>query len=306
MTLAKIFRPYLPHLALICSVVMLGLSFVGVRAIMADNAAPATLGALRYAIAAMAMAPFLLSASKWRLPGRVLIGMILLGGLQFGFFHLFVNTALQEIPASRGAVIFALIPILTMLIAAATGREALTVVKISGALLAFAGVALAIGEKAFAVAQPGGWNGAGDWTGELLFFLAVSCGATYNALSHRMLRDHAFIPLTAVAMAAGAMVLAPFAFLEQPVSVVAAYDWGDWLWLGYLAVPAGALGFFLFNYGLRNSSPAKASIWVPLSPISAAFFGALLLDEHLSGLFLVGLACAVCGPLVVNWRGKTG
>ena len=287
----------LPHGALLLSVGLLGLSFVGIRAIMADQEAAASLGFLRYGIATLILLPLLWRRRIVMPPLKVVLMVALLGILQFGLFHLFVNTALQDIPASRGAVIFALIPIMTMLIAALAGRDSLNGIKLFAAILSVIGVALAIGEKAFAPA-----TGASSWTGELLFFLAVCCGATYNAFASRLMQNRSVLLLTIIGMSAGTMVIFPVAYNEGVGSVIAGYDTRDWLWILYLAGPAAAFSLFLFNWGLQQLSPSQAAIYVPIAPIMAAAFGALILNEHLSSLFLVGLACAVTGPIIVNWR----
>ena len=287
----------LPHGALLLSVVMLGLSFVGIRAIMADQEAAASLGFLRYGLATLILLPLLWRRRIVMPPLKVLFLVALLGILQFGLFHLFVNTALKDIPASRGAVIFALIPIMTMLIAAMAGRDSLNGIKLFAAVLSIVGVALAIGEKAFASSTT-----SGNWTGEILFFMAVCCGATYNAFSSRLMQNRSVLLLTIVGMSAGTMVIFPVAYSEGIGSVIAGYDARDWLWILYLAGPAAAFSLFLFNWGLQQLSPSQAAIYVPIAPIMAAAFGALILNEHLSHLFLVGLACAVTGPIIVNWR----
>ena len=69
----------------------------------------------------------------------------------------------------------------------------------------------------------------------------------------------------------------------------------------WLAVFGGAGSMGLFNYGLRRLSPTRAAIYVPLSPIAATAAGAVLLGETITPLFLVGLACAVAGPLMVAY-----
>ena len=287
----------LPHIALLLAVMLLGLSFVGIRAIMMDQDAPASLGFLRYGIATLMLLPFL----WWRRiiipPLHITVIIAALGVLQFGFFHLFVNTALEDISASRGAVIFALIPILTMLIAAMAGRDTLNAIKLFAAILSFIGVALAIGEKAFTEG-----NASTGWTGELLFFMAVCCGATYNAFASRVMQNRSVVLMTIVGMSAGTMAIFPFAYAEGLGSAIRGYDTGDWLWILYLAGPAAAFSLFLFNWGLQQLSPSQAAIYVPIAPIMAAAFGALILDEHLSSLFLLGLACAVSGPIILNWR----
>lgn len=287
---------FLPHAALFCSVVLLGSSFVAARAIMEHSDAPATLAFLRYFLAAACLVPLALRRSQWRIArGDVLLALGL-GVMQFGLFHLFVNTALQEIPAARGAVIFALIPILTMLIAAAGGRDHVSWFMTIAAILSFAGVSLAVGEKAFS-ADVGGDS---LW-GEGLFFLAVCCGATYNAFSARLYQRYSVAPISLLAMLGGVIMMLPFAAAEGLFTSGTGYSENDW-WLAiYLAVFGGTASMLLFNWGLRRLSPTRAAIWVPLSPIAATAFGALLLDEVITPLFVVGLACAVAGPLLVSW-----
>ena len=264
---------------------------------MADEEAAASLGFLRYGIATLLLLP-LLWRGRVAMPTLKIIVMVsLLGILQFGLFHLFVNTALKDIPASRGAVIFALIPIMTMLIAALAGRDTLNAIKLFAAVLSVVGVTLAIGEKAFSPDET-----ASGWTGELLFFMAVCCGAIYNAFSSRLMQNQSVLLLTIIGMSAGTMAIFPVAYSEGLTEVIRHYDTRDWLWILYLAGPAAALSLFLFNWGLQQLSPSQAAIYVPIAPIMAAAFGALILDEHLSSLFLVGLGCAVAGPIIVNWR----
>ena len=290
-------RLLLPHLSLLLSVALLGFSFVGIRTIMSGHDAPASLGFLRDGLATLFLLPFVALRPVRLPPPGVLLTVLLLGAIQFGVFHLLVNTALQDIPASRGAVIFSLIPILTMLIATLSGRDTLNGIRLLAALLSVLGVSLAIGENAFDDAA-----GGGGWTGELLFFIAVFCGATYNAFSSRLMQNRSVVLLTVIGMGAGTLTIFPFAYAEGLPAVAAAYSLENWLWILFLAIPAAAVSLLLFNWGLQQLSPSKAAIYVPIAPIIAAASGALILGEHLSSLFLIGLACAVLGPLLVNWR----
>lgn len=261
---------------------------------MADSEGPATLGLLRYVGAALVLLPFVLAAWHWRIGRSIVLAALALGVLQFGLFHLAVNTALQQIPAARGAVIFALIPILTMLIAAAGGRDRITAVMTFASILSFIGVALAVGEAAL---QPG----SGGLVGEALFLFAVCCGATYNAFSARLYQNNSVIAVSILTMIGGFVFLMPFSIAEGPVSTVSAYDLTDLQWLAWLIIPGGAGSMALFNYGLKRIGPTRSAIWVPLSPIAATATGAALLGETITPLFLVGLGCAVAGPLIVSW-----
>jgi len=286
-----------PHMALLLASIFLGSSFVAARAIMAESDAPATLGLLRYVGAALCLLPFVLAAWHWRIRRGIVLAALALGVLQFGFFHLAVNTALQQIPAARGAVIFALIPILTMLIAAAGGRDRITGIMTFASVLSFAGVALAVGEAAFRPSAEGG----DSLLGEALFLFAVCCGATYNAFSARLYQNNSVIAVSILTMIGGFLFLAPFSLAEGPGSAIASYDSADLQWLLWLIIPGGAMSMALFNFGLRRLGPTRSAIWVPISPIAATAFGAALLGETITPLFLVGLGCAVAGPLLVSW-----
>lgn len=278
---------------------MLGMSFVAIRVVMAENEAPATLGFLRYGLAVVILLPLLFWSRRFPSDLKTLAAIIGLGALQFGLFHLFVNTALESIPASRGAVIFSLIPVMTMIIASLAGREMLSKLNLFAAFLSVVGVSLAIGEKAF--------ENSGEvysWWGELLFFLAVCCGAIYNSFSSQILKSSSLVQTTIIGMSAGVICILPIAFMEDLPTVVLAFSPTDWLWILYLAGPAAALSLFLFNWGLQKLSPARAAIYVPLAPVAAAAFSAQLLGEQLSSFFLIGLALAISGPLLLGLKSK--
>lgn len=272
------------------------MSFVAIRIIMEQHSLPATLGFLRYGLAVLMLLPLLLFVARKGPPRRIIFVLIGLGIIQFGLFHLFVNTALEQIPASRGAIIFSLIPVMTMIFAAIAGRERLTFLNLFAATLSIIGVSLAIGEKAFQN-QPGSDN----WTGEILFFMAVCCGSLYNAFSSGLLKLHSIVHATIISMSAGAVFILFFAINEGFPAVTATFSAQTWLWIFYLAGPAAAVSLFLFNWGLQQLTPSKAAIYVPLAPVAASAFGAILLEEELSGLFLVGLTFAIAGPILTNW-----
>ena len=278
---------------------MLGMSFVAIRIIMDQHSIPATLGFLRYGLAVLMLLPLLLIVKRPPPPAKVVLILAGLGVIQFGLFHLFVNTALEQIPASRGAVIFSLIPVMTMLFAAMAGRDRLTAINLFAAFLSIIGVSLAIGEKAFQ-----NQSVSSSWTGEILFFMAVCCGAIYNAFSSGLLKVHSIVHATIIGMASGSTFILIFSISEGFPSVTTDFSTETWLWILYLAGPAAALSLFLFNWGLQQLSPSKAAIYVPLAPVAASAFGAFLLGEELSGLFLVGLAFAITGPILTNWLPK--
>jgi drug/metabolite transporter (DMT)-like permease len=274
--------------------VLMGLSFVAIRFVM-EQTSPATLATLRYSLAALCLLPFCLRGIG-RLGRADLWRIALLGVFQFGIFQWLVNSGLEHIPASRGAVIFSLIPLLTMTFSALRGHERFTALKLLAAVMSVVGVSLALGEKAFATGD------SGTWTGELMFFGAVMCGATYNAFSPGLLARHGAAAVSTMAMASGVVLLLPLAGIEGIGANLGTLRPSGWGAVAFLGIGGGALSFVLFNWSLRRLSPLRTAIFVPLAPIVATAAGALLLGETVSLLFGLGLAGVVLGIWLASWR----
>src|SRR5579862_5327111 len=144
-----------------------------------------------------------------RFASRDLAPIAVLGIVQFGVLIALLNYGVRFVPSGRAAVIFALFPLLTMLIAAALGHERLTGTKSAGVLLTIVGVVLALGDRVFA---PG--RAAQPWLGELAVFAAALCGAACAVLYRPYLRKYPALPVSAFAMLASVGFLALLAIPE--------------------------------------------------------------------------------------------
>ena len=112
--------------------IQVGAAMVATRFVV-DQAGAIELALLRYVIGFL----FLLIAMaftrpRWRIATRDLAPIALLGIGQLAVLVVLLNYGLQSTTAARAAVIFATMPLLTMVIAALLGREALTTDKASG------------------------------------------------------------------------------------------------------------------------------------------------------------------------------
>ncbi len=277
----------LPAAAAGLASIILGAAFVAARFAMTETE-PATLAFVRFAIATACLGALLPFLARGRVAARDALPLLALGALQFGVFHIAYNAGLDIINAARAAIIFSLVPFVTMMIGAAAGTERLSRFKAAGVVLTIAGVAVALSDKAGAV-------GARPWLGEGLIFASVCCGSTYNVFARPYIMRNPAAPATTLAMAGGLMLVLPFAAGEgifvQPPSFSAA----GWAAVLFLAIPSGAFTFFLWNWALRRAAPTLIAVFLPLSPISAAGLGALVLGERVSTPFFVGLALVIAG-----------
>jgi drug/metabolite transporter (DMT)-like permease len=263
-----------------------------------DQTAPASLAFLRYLIGFCCLLPPVLLSERVRFERRDLLPIGLLGITQFGILIALLNYALQFIPSARAALIFATMPLLTMMLATALGRERLTLVKTLGVLLTIVGVAFALGEKAV---ERGG--AADEWVGELAVFASALSGAICSVLYRPYLRKYPTLPVSAFAMLASVGFLAVLAAGEGFFASLPRFTAGGWLAVVFIGISSG-VGYYLWLWALNHTTPTKVTVFLALSPITAAGLGALLLAESISTMSLLGLACVALGLWLAHRQGS--
>ena len=75
-----------------------------------------------------------------------------------------------------------------------------------------------------------------------------------------------------------------------PTSVTA----GGWLAVVFIGISSG-VGYYLWLWALGHATPTQVTVFLALSPVTAAGLGALLLGEGISTMSLLGLAAVALG-----------
>lgn len=287
---------FLPIAAAAATGILVGSAMVATRFVI-HQTAPASLALLRYAIGFCCLLPPALLSARVQFERRDLLPIGLLGITQFGILIALLNYALQFIPSARAALIFATMPLLTMMLATALGHERLTLAKALGVLLTVAGVGFALGEKAV---QRGGV--AHEWVGELAVFTSALSGAICSVLYRPYLRKYPTLPVSAFAMLASVGFLAALAAAEGFFGSLPHFTTGGWLAVVFIGISSG-IGYYLWLWALNHTTPTKVTVFLALSPITAAGLGAFLLGENISMMLFLGLACVVFGLWIAHWEG---
>jgi drug/metabolite transporter (DMT)-like permease len=281
-------RRFLPPAAAATTGILVGAAMVATRFVI-DQTAPASLAFLRYLIGSCCLLPVVLLSERVRFARRDLLPIGLLGITQFGILIALLNYALQFIPSARAALIFATLPLLTMLLATALGHERLTAGKALGVLLTIVGVGFALGEK---VVQSGG--GAQAWIGELAVFGSALSGAICSVLYRPYLRKYPALMVSTFAMLASVGFLALLAAGEGFFHAWPRFTAGGWLAVVFIGVNSG-VGYYLWLWALNHTTPTKVTVFLALSPVTAAGLGAALLAEGVSRSLLLGLVSVALG-----------
>src|SRR6476620_8626174 len=137
---------YLPAAAAAATGILVGAAIVATRFVIGQTS-PAALALLRYLIGFGCLLPALLLSRRARFERRDLLPIGLLGITQFGVVVILLNYALQSMPSGRAALIFATLPLITMLLATTLGYERVTLIKALGVLATIVGVGFVLGEQ---------------------------------------------------------------------------------------------------------------------------------------------------------------
>jgi len=247
---------------------------------------PLAIGSFRFGIGCLLLAPVTLFGGQgW--PGRGdRLRTAGLGLLFFALFPILFNASLIHTSSARGALALSTLPLLSLVVGAALGRETLTARKSLGVLAAMTGVGFAL-LSGLAEAPPQAWKG------DLLMIAAALCMAFYGIWSKPVIRRCGAIPFTTVAMACGATALIAISLIRGSFEAVGRFATPQWSAALYLGVIGAALTFYLWAYALGKVSPTSVAVTVTVNPVTASLVAAALLGEPIgwnlaAGILVVG------------------
>ncbi|WP_255428191.1 DMT family transporter [Ramlibacter cellulosilyticus] len=275
--------------------VQVGAAIVASRFAVAE-VPPLTLAMLRYAIGFCCLLPFAvpaLRAMRTLPPARDLLAMAALGTGQFGILIALLNAGLRTVPAAPAALLFSLFPLLTLLLAAALGREQFSLRLLAGVLLSIAGVAVSLLPKLH------GAHG-GSWWGELAVLASACVGALCSVLYRPYLQRYPTVPVSAFAMLASVLFLAAIASGEDWPARLRGVSPPAWGAVAFVGLSSG-IGYFWWLYALKHESPTRVTVFLALNPVTAALLGWSLLGEPLPAQMLGALVLIAAGLALATW-----
>jgi drug/metabolite transporter (DMT)-like permease len=258
---------------------------------------PLFIGAGRAVVAAVLAAVALTVTRQRRPSGAQWARLAVVAGGVVAGFPLLTSFALTTTPASHGAVVIALLPAATAVVAVLRTAERPPTAFWSATA---AGALVAVG---FASGSSGNF-GSLHWADLLLFgaVLAAAAGYAEGGLLARELGAWQTISwaLVLAAPVTGALTLISVV-RETPTGTP-----GQWAAFGYLACISMFLGFFAWYRGLAIGPMARVSQMQLVQPVLTLIWAGLLLGEHLSaGTLLGGVAVIACAGLAVRVRSAT-
>ena len=180
-----------------------------------------------------------------------------------------------------------------MVVAAALGAEPLTGRKTAGVLIAMGGVAVALA-SGMAEAPPGAWRG------DLVMVGGALCMALYSVWSRPFIGRSGPLAFTTAGMGAGAAALALLAWRSGGFAATGGFAPPQWAAIAYLGVFGAALNFYLWSFALERTTPTRVASTITVNPVAAATVAALLLGEPLGLHLLAGIAAVGAGIWIAS------
>lgn len=277
-------------IAVAVTIVAWASAFPAIRAGLAAFG-PAELGAVRFGVAAVPAAIFLL-LTRPPLPRWSQAWRFVYGGIVFvALYTTFLNFGEVTVSAGAAAFIINVAPIMVALMAMFTLGERFSRLAWLGTLVSFAGIGLiALGEG----------EGLRIDQGALLILGAAFCTASTAVVQKPLFRDHRPLAVSAWNMVIGALALSPL----LPAGIEQAKVAGTQALVSaiYLGLVPSFIAYGSWAVALSKLPASRASNFMYCVPPTATLMGFVWLGEVPGVAGIVGGLMALGGVVLVNLK----
>ncbi len=280
------------YVILFIIMVVWGFNVVAIK-ILVQHFPPITMQALRVLVAGIVILLILLFKKSIRkLTKRELL--YTLGAGLFGVLghHFFIGIGLVNTTASNGALILALIPLVTSFLAVIFLKEKLTTFRIIGYLLGFLGVS-------FIIIQGNG-SVTGISKGDIYMLGAVVTQAISFVLIKKATTSLDSKLMTALMIIFGSTLLLGISQFMEPIEITAFTTTSSFIWFIFFssAVLATGIGHMLYNTAIHHLGAAETSIFINLTTFFSLIGSALFLEETINAIQIYGFIIIVIGVIL--------
>lgn len=241
---------------------------------------------------------------SWRTEGH-LLKLFLLGSLGFAGFNLLAFTGLEHAEPEHGAVIMALMPMITVLLSWGLKGERPAPFTLAMVVLAFSGVFLVI-----TGGDPSKAFGGGEAQWDLLFLAGATCWVSYT-MGGGLFPQWSPVRYTALTCALGSITLAAIALGLTEAGSIQVPTWSEVVDLhttfAYLIVMGGLVAVLSWNTGIRMVGPVNGVLFINFVPVTAFTIGiaqgkAFGLHEVLGAALVI--SALIANNLFLRWRSR--
>lgn len=203
-------------------------------------------------------------------------------------------SALQYQSSGVTALFVTLTPISAMIYAHfLLPDERMTMTRLVGALVSFAGVGLLLATGETGLGEP-------RWEGFALVLAGVAANGFGIVHVRRFLSNAESLDITSVRLVAASVVTVPIALAVNGLDL-SGLKWSGVLALVYGVLPGTLLGFFLYSFLVARHGPSKATQTEFIVPVVTVVTGAIFLHERVSLVVVACMVAVFAGISIATW-----
>jgi len=280
------------YVKLILVALFWGGTFIATR-IAAQTFEPFMGASLRYIIACVFLLPLAWKTNRdfLRVNKKQFFQLCLLGFSGIFAYNFFFFKGLKLVPASHGALLVALNPIMVMLFSAWKYGEKIKKVRIIGMLIALMGVVFVISRG-----NPLELFSSFQWGDAFMLGCPVTW-AVYTIAGKEALKTTTPIQASAWASLSGCIMLLLFAGTETYPDFVPGKVW---IALSYLGIIGTVLAFVWYYEGVMKLGVTRTAVFNNLVPVFALILSVFILKEQVHLYTYIGAALVIGGVVIIN------
>lgn len=254
---------------------------------------PLTTSLLRYLVAVLFLASLLVWTKpvSLRVKRRDWVPLLLLGSFGIVGYHYFFFSSLRYTELANTAIINAMNPIVTGMLAALFIGERLQLRNYLGVAIAAVGVLILITRGRIETLMGLDFNG-----GDVLMMLAVLSWVVYSLILRQLSQRYSGYTLTFYAALSGVIQLIFLAVPEGAIAQVQSMSVASIGAIAYMGVGASGVGYFLYNLSVKDVGPTQTSSFVySLVPIFVAILAFLFFRETVTPIMVASMVLIVVG-----------
>lgn len=286
----------LAHILMVFTVTSWGFEYSLAKDAM-NAIAPITLVCFKYTIALVVIA-----LVKFRLEGKsgmkradIMLFMLCAATGEVLYFYMEYE-AMSYMPVSLITLMLTFVPVVSIFVEWVAFKKTPSLALLLGVLVSLCGLVLIIGVDVSTVLQ-------GRLPGYLLCLGAVFSWNIYNFITSHLGERYQPLTLTFNQLTCTVLLSWPLALANLPDS--ADLTWtvaGEVLYLGIIS---GGLSFVIYVAALYTLGPTTVSVYANFMPITATFFGWILLHEMISGMQMIGgIIVIASGYFIIREQGR--
>lgn len=202
-----------------------------------------------------------------------------------------------HIASGVASILNATTPLFTVIVAhMLTSDEKLSINKLAGVIIGFAGVATMIGPAALTGESSSLWG--------QLAILGAAISYAFAGIYGRRFKAMGVPPLVTATgqISASSLVLVPIALIVEQPWTLAMPSVAAWAALFGIALLSTALAYLIFFRILSSAGATNLALVTFLIPVSAILLGSLVLGEQLETKHLIGMAMIAGGLVAIDGR----